>query len=849
MGTMYKALYASAAAASVALWTLPTSAQIDVDPPLPNLMLLVDTSGSMEYLTNGDPVSVCSPTGTSDLNRWATLVTALTGSVDSRGCYAQDRASTDFGTEYGLGGDLPYDSGYFLPHHRIVSNGCVAGPGTLPVNIYDWPSTAINYHEYGNPSQACTVPFEQSSDGLLDVYVDRVRFGLMTFDPLPDGGTGVSGGLVDYADGIAGMWSYYNDWQGTGSPVTGSLPNCAVKLLEVGARNAAAPPWEGRMIPLGPSDATTLEITETNAHIQEALLTMRPYGATPLAAMMADAYVYYREDTSLDPLDNSNYFGPAMDPMFADGCRKSYLLVLSDGEPNLDLRPYCEATGGNCPFDEPWEIAGVLANPSNPNDQVLTFAVGFGLSADAGVDCNTISMPSDLNSGGLCDDPSGALEACCTLSRIAYEGGTPKAYFADDLSTLKTELQNVIDAVAGTSTSRTMPAFAGAASSQASASDADAVSYEFTTSFKPGIGELWSGNLERHRWVCETQSGALVPVLQDVDETLGDDFAKNLNEGKAVQPRTFYTVVADQETQNSVSVRSSEATIRPNLSSPDDDGLGTYSGLPVTGDLATMVGYGRTDDETKDSGVKRLTTHTIDRVTATELHFFGHSPTQGNICSGDSGGPSFATINGYEVQVGVHSSSVGGCGNEGQDARVDAFAAWITTKAGGDVYQDGATPVRDHGPPRVSILSPTHNALTGTSVTVSASISDDTGVRRAALLVDGRELIGLLRSPFDFRVSALPPGVATVLTVVAEDTVGNEARATITITPTTAAAPVQARPSAPAPWGPPPLSARRAVGGCAVFHTDARSSAPVLFALLCLALRVRLLGGRRARRQ
>ncbi len=270
---------------------------------------------------------------------------------------------------------------------------------------------------------------------------------------------------------------------------------------------------------------------------------------------------------------------------------------------------------------------------------------------------------------------------------------------------------------------------------------------------------------------------------------------------------------------------------------------------PSGGALATMVGYGRTDDETKDSGVKRLTTHTIDRVTATELHFFGHSPTQGNICSGDSGGPSFATINGYEVQVGVHSSSVGGCGNEGQDARVDAFAAWITTKAGGDVYQDGATPVRDHGPPRVSILSPTHNALTGTSVTVSASISDDTGVRRAALLVDGRELIGLLRSPFDFRVSALPPGVATVLTVVAEDTVGNEARATITITPTTAAAPGQARPSAPAPWGPPPLSARRAVGGCAVFHTDARSSAPVLFALLCLALRVRLLGGRRARRQ
>ncbi|MBW2458912.1 MAG: hypothetical protein JRI68_30715, partial [Deltaproteobacteria bacterium] len=592
MATKHKALYASAAAASVALFTLPTAAQIDVDPPLPNLMLLVDTSGSMEYLTSGDPVASCNPTGASDLNRWATLVSVLTGSVQNRGCYAQVRNSPDFVHEYGLNGDPPYDKTYFLPYHRIVSNGCVAGPGALPANLYDWPNNAINYHAYDDANQACAVPFEQSKDGLMDVYRDRVRFGLMTFDPKPHGGTGVSGGAPDFGNGMLGMWSYYNNWQGGGSPIQGSLPGCAVKLLEVGARNAAAPPWEGRMISVGRYDAPLIEIQQGNDHIQEALLTLRPYGATPLAAMLADAYVYFRQDNSPDPVNPGSDFGHAQDPMVTDGCRKNYMLVLSDGEPNLDLRPYCEANGGTCPYKEPWEVAGDLANTGTANEQVLTFAVGFGLSADAGVDCNTISMPTDLQSGGICDNPSNSsLKACCTLSRIAYEGGTPKAYFANDVTTLKVELQNIIDSVAGGATSRTMPAFAGAVSTQASNSGADAVSYEFTTSFTPGIGELWAGNLERHRWDCEDVNGALVPVLQEVKPELGDDFANNLNQGKLTKPRQFYTVLADPEQQGGVTVRDSEGTIRPDLT--QDDGLGLDGGVTVGGSeslVSTIMG-------------------------------------------------------------------------------------------------------------------------------------------------------------------------------------------------------------------------------------------------------------------
>ena len=58
------------------------SAQVDVNPPLPNVLLLVDTSGSMEYMATGALPTNCTVGGVSDLNRWATLVSVLTGTIN-----------------------------------------------------------------------------------------------------------------------------------------------------------------------------------------------------------------------------------------------------------------------------------------------------------------------------------------------------------------------------------------------------------------------------------------------------------------------------------------------------------------------------------------------------------------------------------------------------------------------------------------------------------------------------------------------------------------------------------------------------------------------------------------------
>lgn len=572
------------------------SAQLDISPPLPNVLLLVDSSGSMEQMADGTMPSKCSPdpNKNSDINKWHSLVSVLTGTVDERGCYKVERGTTEFKDEYSIQSKVPYDYGYDTPHHRLVSNDCVAGPGTLPTNAYEWPKDAIKYHPYNSRTKACT-KFSQAGDGILDAYRDRVRFSMMTFDSLVDKGTGVSGTGQDVSAGFEGMWSYYLDWNKGGSAVTGYPPDCKSSVQEVGARNQAAPPWEGRLIPFGPPDAGLDEIYTTNDRIQEALLAMRPYGATPLAGQLADAYVFLREDKSKDQLDSSEYFAPAADGYSTGGCRSNYVIVLSDGEPNLDLRPFCEKKGGNCPFKQPHEIAHDLANPSDPKLAVKVYTVGFGLTSASGVDCKKLKMPTDYESGGKCKNATGALKACCTLSRIAYEGGTESAYFADDITSLKTALSSVLSQASSGTTSRTTPVFGSGSGLIAVKSNADAVAWEFTSSFNTKSNDLWTGNLERHRWQCKTINGELQAELQDVTPSKGDDFAKNINSGKSSKARRFITVLPDASGKN----RYSDRSIRPGLST-NSDGLGVYKGTVKDGSVTTISNVANSYPEAYD---------------------------------------------------------------------------------------------------------------------------------------------------------------------------------------------------------------------------------------------------------
>jgi V8-like Glu-specific endopeptidase len=94
-----------------------------------------------------------------------------------------------------------------------------------------------------------------------------------------------------------------------------------------------------------------------------------------------------------------------------------------------------------------------------------------------------------------------------------------------------------------------------------------------------------------------------------------------------------------------------------------------------------IVGFGETRLNKDDRGVKRSTKNTVDRLVRDKLQFNGPN----SVCHGDSGGPSFASIQGEILLVGIHSVVSNPCGSFGVDARVDAYLSFIKEASGGDV--------------------------------------------------------------------------------------------------------------------------------------------------------------------
>lgn len=578
------------------------SAQAEAEKPAPNVLLLVDTSGSMEFKTDGT-FPACDPENTpvTEKSRWIDLVEVMTGTFDNYSCWAQDRSSTSFRDEFMLEGVTPYDFGYVNPYHRALSNMCAYGPGVLPpaTSPHAWPDKAVNTFPFvaGALSRPATAllpshpgcpAFDQAGDGLLDVYKDMVRFGLMTFDARVNPGTGLNGSTADHATGVDGNWSYY-----LGAPITGHPANCAFDMVqEIGARNAAAPPWEGRMIAFGPPNLASND--ERNGWIQDVLLSTRPYGATPIAGQLDDARQFLWNDTSIDPLDSSGLaeFGPSNDPNWrASNCRKTILILLTDGEPNLDLRPFCEAeppppeTGGRCPYEEPEEIVSSLRlSPPNPSLAVETYVVGFALArvtpfGGTEISCGDLTdahCADPLNNNSDAYPESKNIQACCTLNEIAAAGGvdssgTPRrAFFAEDRNELRAIFTDILDDVVQLAT-RTMPVFSSPGG------DTSSKGFKFFSAFDPQPDasgpQLWEGILERTRFVCNEDLEP-EPVFNPND---GDDFAANVNSGSPA--RQFYTVVADGDNRNS---------IRPGIL-VDNDGLGLSTGDPIFADQPSAL--------------------------------------------------------------------------------------------------------------------------------------------------------------------------------------------------------------------------------------------------------------------
>ncbi|HYO94788.1 MAG TPA: hypothetical protein VER33_09755, partial [Polyangiaceae bacterium] len=323
-----------------------------------------------------------------------------------------------------------------------------------------------------------------------------------------------------------------------------------------------------------------------------------------------DARNFFRNDTSVDPFDSSRSFGPKNDPYVLDtsnggrGCRKQYQILLTDGQPNMDLRPFCEGPLGKCPFAKPEDIAFELSSAANP---VKTFVIGFALPSftvnGQQVTCNDLTLADfdETDPTRPCGNPSAAyrdsvpLQACCVLNRIATKGGgsTSRAFFADDREELASALSQILTEATPV-TSRTQPVVSGAAGGS--------TGFRFYSSVRPVTFQPWVGVLERQRYRCnpDTQQAEAIPI----NRNQGDDFAANVN----AQPET--RIFASVRAGNGSEPIHSRRSIRPYYTPlGQSDGAGVYSGARA---------MSRRSELTADISAEAMALTPLDGLTANQ---------------------------------------------------------------------------------------------------------------------------------------------------------------------------------------------------------------------------------------
>lgn len=444
----------------------------------PAVMLLVDSSGSMDYElgsasgpSGGFPTCTGSPSPSNERNRWITLLEALTGEYNGYYCNTVDRRS------YTGAADQYYAHSSFEPRGTQLDNG------------------------------------------ILDVYLDRVKFGLMTLDsvygftsppftaswtylPPPSDFASRPGDVM----GAFGGYSY-------GPTRTVSFPGCPSPYsVNAGARRAfqSGDTWDGYLVSVG-SDAVVDSHRLANQRIQETLLRTRPFGGSAMDALLDDFREYLNNDPDVAP-----FAGGAGDPLAA--CRERYGILISEGEIDTLYRSMgCNTPGYSCPYPLPTQTAAALCQwDGSACTGVLDglFVVGYDVANAA---------------------------AASLLNDIASEGGTGTAYNAENQASLLASLAAALDRAAIGTTTRTTPAYAASSSLFTGGALALQQQYQVTSGFNVGEdGDPWSGVLERTRYTC---TGPSLPPNRENIDPLRDSFHEILNaRDLATSPRTLYTV-------------------------------------------------------------------------------------------------------------------------------------------------------------------------------------------------------------------------------------------------------------------------------------------------------------------
>jgi type IV pilus assembly protein PilY1 len=237
---------------------------IDENPPLPDVLLLTDTSGTMELMMDGcntdtglypdgsgngccyngtvatipcvapggcsasvcpttAPVAYCDGQTARTENRWGTEVAALTGDfISSTGgaaysCFSMPRTpasafASEFSYQLSSGALAPYDLNYYLNFHRPVENLSATTACAFGFSQNNWPTAGLTTNPAGNPSwnadsSASHQENPSSSPPLPDFQAADIKgyvYNTTTMMPVLTAGqlTPCTGGFIQDQDGL-----------------------------------------------------------------------------------------------------------------------------------------------------------------------------------------------------------------------------------------------------------------------------------------------------------------------------------------------------------------------------------------------------------------------------------------------------------------------------------------------------------------------------------------------------------------------------------------------------------------------------------------------------------------------
>ncbi len=402
------------------------SAQVTGELVNPNVMLVVDSSGSMDWLSDHsddataawrDAAEACEAQDPNRRTAWQKLLDVMLGSVpsDEYRCMIEEPPIRPALQSDTIGGDVLENISEFREsprsHFRAVAcasddwnsdyQQCIGGtldptegePHAQGKNVIwcrdeDWDAVnevCYDLHPLAHPRR---------TNGILERYSSLVRFGLATYDSLP---APAAEGLLDLPDRHDGLWNYgpsrkwrCKEWYyGEQGPDLSDYPACTWNSgIRGNDANAV-----GRMVPI------SSDMASTNHAVRHVLETTEPLYCSSMGSMLDDVGFYFDRHPDVQPAGdggNDRYFW----------CRPKLVIFISDGQPTPGFefpQDYCDL-GGEAPPDPaetispstiyrcPWnsskreaeELFGLI-DPAEA-DPVLLVVIGFNVPE---VDCGT----------------------------------------------------------------------------------------------------------------------------------------------------------------------------------------------------------------------------------------------------------------------------------------------------------------------------------------------------------------------------------------------------------------------------------------------------------------------------